>query len=78
MEAEAEKREFLPSAEGSGVSWTDKHLKKSFTAPTDYRNPSLSFLHSPLFFSLADWFPWVVNGQELESATGKYYRHVAR
>lgn len=28
------------------------------------------------FSSLADWFPWMVNGQELDNATRKYYRHV--
>lgn len=30
----------------------------------------------PLSSSLADWFPWMVNGQEAENATRKYYRHV--
>ncbi|CAN8195455.1 unnamed protein product [Coccothraustes coccothraustes] len=29
-----------------------------------------------LFLSPADWFPWMVNGQEPESATGEYCRHL--
>lgn len=60
----------LPSAEGSGVSWINKH--ENFTKPADYKNLSVT----PLSSSLADWFPWMVNGQEPETATGKYYRHV--
>lgn len=70
VEVEAESRAFLPSAEGSGVAWIDKH--KNFTKSADCKN--LSFF-TPLFSPLADWFPWMVNGQEPESTNGKYYRN---
>lgn len=68
-----QRRAFLPSAEGSGVSWTDKHKKKNLRKTADYINLPPCPFFTPLS-SFAAWFPWMVNGQELESATGKYYR----